>query len=375
MHEVSVHSESDERQLSTPDFCGDSEAEERQVNMPSAVGDGHPAEKDKKKDKSDGHPAEKQVAISPAGGDGHPAEDKKKYKKKDKSDGHPAEKPDRERGIFPWYLLEEPKGTTDTSAVGGDQGKRSGSSSHSQRPRSRSPVRLRSRSRTRFGSVFDRGSVLRQLLDNVQLSDFDISNGPRPRHSVLFLFDSSYDDARLQEHYWPSMTKMKDQLHDASFQFGRLLDDVHKRIGARNRCPRKDMLGLLSKFNLQYRRPYPANCDFPLDVWKPCHAAVGAQLSAPYFNIDACDLESTVVLCRPCSDDDIDRNGTNSMVAHTFSGKMVRTVVGISFPALCLLLQEEYSAVDIERAWTEMPMVRRGKPHTRGTSNRNSGRK
>ena len=270
---------------------------------------------------------------------------------------------------------ERSKRTTDTSAVGGDQGERSGSPSHSKRPRSRSLIRLRANSPSRFGPVFARGSVLRQLLGNVWLSDYDISKRPLSSDArVLFLFDCSYDDTRLQDHNWPSMREMKAQLNDASFQFGRLLDDVPKRPVAKNQwrplapTAREDMRGLLSKFNLQYRRPYIANHDAELEVWNPVRAALGAQLSAQYFHIHERDLESTVVFR------EIDRNkgGPNSMVVNTFSGKMVRTVVGISFPALCLLLQEVHNAVDIERAWTEMPMVRCGKANTRGTSTTSS---
>ena len=170
------------------------------------------------------------------------------------------------------------------------------------------------------------------------------------------------------------MKKMKAQLKDASFQFGRLLDDVPERPDAKYQWrplapnAHADMRGLLSKFHLQYRRPYIAKHDAELEVWHPVRAALGAQLSAQHFHVQERDLESTVVFR------EIDRyNGfPNSMVVNTFSGKMVRTVVGISFPALCLLLQEVHNAVDIERAWTEMPMVRCGKANTRGTSTTSS---
>ena len=112
MHEVSVDDDLDD--IHTPVGFGEDETQvtrpygrpaEEPVAISVAVGDGHPAEKkekDKKKDKRDGHHAKKQDATSSAVGDGllALAEDKKKDKEKDKkkdksyghhADGHPAE--------------------------------------------------------------------------------------------------------------------------------------------------------------------------------------------------------------------------------------------------------------------------------------------
>ena len=79
---------------------------------------------------------------------------------------------------------------------------RSGRPPHSERHRSRTPLRLRS-SPSRFVSVFARGSVLRKLLDEKYVrSDWTVA-------TLLFVFNSSYDDALLNEHYAHSMEKVE----------------------------------------------------------------------------------------------------------------------------------------------------------------------
>ena len=157
-----------------------------------------------------------------------------------------------------------------------------------------------------------------------------------------------------------------------SVQEGRPLASVTLTDG-----PRFDLLGLLAKYNWQYRRPFPQYWNVKLDAWrlmadgkefdmfrgKDYHVR-GNELQETSvwqkLNVDweawACSPSSMLVpttTCAPSSS----AVGDSSPVRQVY----VRRVVTINFPALCWLLRKNHSAAEVEEAWLRMPLVKCGK--------------
>ena len=157
------------------------------------------------------------------------------------------------------------------------------------------------------------------------------------------------------------------------------------------------MLGLIAKYNWQFRRPYVFLSERlkRLDVWrKVAHVdadTVAWMCGAPaMFRVGMDELRETWIWHL----DDVDwkalEAAPSSMVVPSNKGSWVpwsaiggtwhlqwhcryylRRVLAITFPALCLLLAEEHTAEQIEAYWLQMPLVTVGKPN-RGNAWKNN---
>ena len=144
---------------------------------------------------------------------------------------------------------------------------------------------------------------------------------------------------------------------------------------------RKDLLGLFSKYNLEYRRPYPQHRNIAgMDVWK---TLVEAPCDSPFtsedFRVELRDFSGTQIW------DQADwfawEKAKSSMIVPMKDGASAvgdfgRTVVTTSFHALCWLLGDFHTADEIEEAWERMPLVKmaRGKDKYRGVNGARSSR-
>ena len=194
--------------------------------------------------------------------------------------------------------------------------------------------------------------------------------------SEYFLFDSHYDDSELKVNYARSLIRVKDNLKNHDFDFGRLLENVPRRPG-HPKAPWRynasyEMLGMLTKYNLEYRRPYPVAENAPFEKWRYAFwddlekEGVAARLQLPEFTASESALSSSAIWTRV----DVDWRWHNTMMVSLKSAVgdlrpsgdvAVRQVLGISFPAFCWLLRNSHNASDIEKAWVYLPIVRRGK--------------
>ena len=175
---------------------------------------------------------------------------------------------------------------------------------------------------------------------------------------------------------------MKDSLKNHNFAFDQLLENVPGRPGRVQPPwkynPRYDMLGLLAKYNLEYRRPYPLAQNAPFETWSDvCWAELQKEevidrLNLPEFNFSATAgaLSASTIWSRGDADW---RWHTSMMVSlHAVSDDedywiAIRQVLAISFPGFCWLLRISHTASDIEAAWLRLPTVRCGKA-ARGTN-------
>ena len=170
-----------------------------------------------------------------------------------------------------------------------------------------------------------------------------------------FLFDDGYDDRLLKEHYARIQVEMKEALKSGC-GLGRLLDGIPPRPDQHGRPlatgltvthnPRYEMGGLFTKYQFEYRRPYPVDAIMPLDVWSrekrtEMDADVVAKLEASHFDIDPSVLPLVV---RGRDDIDWDAMGAESssmLVPLTSAGGdvMVRKVMTMNIPGLCWVLR------------------------------------
>ena len=136
------------------------------------------------------------------------------------------------------------------------------------------------------------------------------------------------------------------------------------------------MIGLISKYNMEYRRPYPFEQMAPLEHWSTMrvrdlpHGAL-QFLNEPKFQVDWEELRETAVWH---SRGAANMDPPSSMIIPLWSQSavgdewvtdewaMVRRVLAISFPRLCVELMGQYTARQIEAAWETFPIVSNIKP-------------
>ena len=176
---------------------------------------------------------------------------------------------------------------------------------------------------------------------------------------------------------------------DASETVPRLLESVPRRPLATDGPsataprlvdnPRGQMLGLLAKYNWQFRRPYPQRGNVlrldQLDGWRPVATdrldANQVQIfSGHQYHIDLREFRETFIWAQENVDWTAAVGAPSSMLVPTTVGyHYVRTVTGICFPSLCWVLRRYHTAEEIETAWLHMPLLRPGKSN-RGTQGR-----
>ena len=136
------------------------------------------------------------------------------------------------------------------------------------------------------------------------------------------------------------------------------------------------MLGLISKYNWEYRRPYLYPEIVPLEHWSSMrakdlpHGALQV-LHDRKFRVEWEQLRQTPVWdCDAVADMD----PPSSMMLPLWSKSavggewvtdewaMVRRVLAISFPRLCVELMGQYTAREIAEAWERSPIVCNRKP-------------
>ena len=137
-----------------------------------------------------------------------------------------------------------------------------------------------------------------------------------------------------------------------------------------------ELVGLLAKYNLQYRRPAPIKLTM-LDNWTLSPAnnipvdVVKLFTSEPY-HVDVNELRHTHVWQQGNVDWDRWNKQPSSLPVPVLPvdklpsavGEIkyyVRCVTTTTFPALCFLLGKDFSARDIEAAWLQLPIVKSGK--------------
>ena len=203
--------------------------------------------------------------------------------------------------------------------------------------------------------------------------------------STFRFWHQTYSDSDLLNHYKRSVTEMKDYINESpTGTFGRLLDDVPERPSASEGRPlaaskRYEFLGLLAKYNLEYRRPYPQERNaMSLDRWhkmdlgRPLAAWAKTSIEkmmAPYFRVP--EYPQTLAWW----DVDWDAEITSMMVPLKSAVgdppcALFREVLGTNFPCFSYINRKDFTAAQIEEAWVQLPVLRRGKMN-RGT---NAGR-
>ena len=136
------------------------------------------------------------------------------------------------------------------------------------------------------------------------------------------------------------------------------------------------MMRLIAKHALQFRRPWPYHEMLPhMENWATMHVRdlpheALKVLRGPNFRVDWRELRETSVCDRR---DVVDMGRPSSMILPLWSRSavcgtwvadelaMVRRVVAISFPQLCMELMGPYSARTIEADWERFPVVSRGR--------------
>ena len=160
---------------------------------------------------------------------------------------------------------------------------------------------------------------------------------------------------------------------------GGLLDEVPSRPGVatddrdgRRPSATDEMKGPISKYNIQYRRPWPKH-EMLTTVERWCtmrlrdlpHGALEV-LHEQNISVEWPDLREASVLGHP---DVVDMGLPSSMILSLWSWSadggtwvtdewaMVRRVPAISLPQLCLELMGQFTARAIEAAWESFPIV------------------
>ena len=143
-----------------------------------------------------------------------------------------------------------------------------------------------------------------------------------------------------------------------------------------------DMVGLLNKWNAQFRRPFPQDCIAePLETWRKVATddLDGRQMqmfSDQEYRIARDDFWGTSIwdlkdvnwsaIKNGCSSMLVPTKATSSAVGDVSFYYVREKVLGICFPALCWLLREDYTAEEIEAAWEHMPVLKIGKANRSG---------
>ena len=142
--------------------------------------------------------------------------------------------------------------------------------------------------------------------------------------------------------------------------------------------PKNAVLGLLAKYNWQFRRPYPHRGNVELDTWQKAPAKVldAGQIelfSGREFRVATKEFRETSIwfqedidwpaLTMPSSMivPTTDRSAPPWAAGHPPTFYYIRQVSTISFPALCWLFRNDATAAAIEAAWLQMPIVKPGK--------------
>ena len=215
----------------------------------------------------------------------------------------------------------------------------------------------------------------------------------RPNGLTAYVFNWKYDEATLRGHYCQSATSVKDWLHDTYMRYRQTFDTLlsnvpHRPLASSTHHSRlsraalvdddsamKDVLGLLSKYQFQYRRPCRFNQEAAVDEW---HARTAEEypehLATDAFHVPRGDFNDSISMC-PGDLMQLDRSAIGgdkvcSMLCHSVDQWWSRKVVGVSFP-LYLWVFHGVDAMSIETSWLELPLIRIGK-RPRGT---NAGRK
>lgn len=98
-----------------------------------------------------------------------------------------------------------------------------------------------------------------------------------------YLFESSYDDKHLREHCLGQHQEMKILIKLEKECLGRLLKGVPDRLGTGRSLVTRDTaatacIGLLVKYQFEYRRPYPKDGMINGDTWM--HLVLRGPLTA-----------------------------------------------------------------------------------------------
>jgi len=143
------------------------------------------------------------------------------------------------------------------------------------------------------------------------------------------------------------------------------------------------MMRLIAKHALQFRRHWPYHEMLPhMENWATMHVRdlpheALKVLRGPNFRVDWRELRETSVCDRR---DVVDMGRPSSMILPLWSRSavggtwvadelaMVRRVVAISFPQLCMELMGQYTARTIEAAWERFPIVSRRRRRARRAS-------
>ena len=192
--------------------------------------------------------------------------------------------------------------------------------------------------------------------------------------------------------------EIKNSLKKDPEAWSKLLEDVPGRPSAscKGGNAADDMLGLIAKFNWQYKRPTPN--EFALvDTWAKSRQALTPEhlqffIYSRNFDIDQDEFRHTHMW----AEKEVDWNawhsnagGDAALGAWTGSSMLVpaslpsrsavgerkyyeRSVTTICFPAFCFLLRAHFTAVQISDAWLKLPLVMKGKKN-RGSNG--SGKK
>ena len=217
--------------------------------------------------------------------------------------------------------------------------------------------------------------------------------GTEPYFFEFSFFDKASDGLLRNHNYWVSALKTRLRSESARSATGCLLDSVSQRpclrrtLSSTGRAfthnPCYDMLGLLTKYNWEFRHPCPKKCIYSsnLDVWhkvaeEKIDSDLLAHFSASQFQVDVEELRESPIWDK----EDVDWTAWgSSMIVPAMDWTSastsaigdkcfyVRKVLSINFPGLCCMLQKYHTADEIEEAWLHMPLVKRGKAN-RGSS-------
>ena len=246
-------------------------------------------------------------------------------------------------------------------------------------------------------AVFGPGAKLWGMLEREAATPNSVVGfGDTPVFFTFDVFKEHKEDAfRRHQAFWlSSMKGIVRQEGVVTFDTSALLASVTPRptstgqpLASTSRSDedkRKDLLGLFNKYNLEYRRPYPQHRNMMrMDVWDsvptpwtlaPSNKAAVALFASADFGVAQNDLRGTQIWDEEQTDWDAFGKVSSSMIVKMKDGAssasssssafgdiktcLVRSVVTTSFPALCWLLGDCYTADEIEEAWKRMPLVK-----------------
>ena len=222
-------------------------------------------------------------------------------------------------------------------------------------------------------------------------------SGPVAGEHVFCVFNAHCPEtlvSELHRHYHAWINGVKHWIFACPDHWQKLLADVPGRPSASSSdkagkggpsLPAKEMVGMFSKFNWQYRRTSP-NEDAMLDNWSTSRQILTPEkvktfLDNGYFHIEANELRHT----HPAAKNDVDWEhwgasgsgewtGSSMILPIRLTGSAVgerkyyhRSVTTICFPAFCYLLGHYFTAAEISDAWVKLPLVNAIKKN-RGTS-------